>query len=310
MDRSNRRQSSRFSVALTALALLATPSLAEPVGFVAGIEGRVEIQPLGETSFAAARVDDEIEIGDVVRTGLDSAVKIVLVDDTTLSLGEDTEIAIDSFVVGEAATREPSILRQLKGQIRTRVGEAFGGTTRVEIHTPTAVMGVKGTELTSKIEDLGAEAVSLCCNWEGGVFMFLPSDGIQVDIPLNFCRRAWIDRIGPPIPVPDDFVPVKSPSQKMGPKAIQAMLFGSGDSGLLDDWLSARGLPPVGEPPIIITMEPDRLVPAPPYDSDTNPVSDPPSPPVVPILPTIDFPPIGGGDPGQGQPGGGDQEAG
>ncbi len=285
-----------IAAALALLALGAAPSSAEPVGFVAGIEGQVEIQSGGQTSWTAARVDGDVAIGDTVRTGLDSAVKIVLVDDTTLSLGEETTLVIDRYVVGEAATREPSVLRQLKGQLRTRVGEAFGGTTRVEIHTPTAVMGVKGTELTSKIESLEPEARSLCCNWEGGVFMTLPGDGVRMDVPLNFCRRAWTDRIGPPIPVPSDFVPVKSPSQGVGPSSIQAMLFGSGDSGLLDDWLASDELPPVGaEGP------PEPVLP-PEFEPVLDPdITNPPRPAAA-----IGFPPIGGGGPGQGQPGGGE----
>jgi hypothetical protein len=34
----------------------------------------------------------------------------------------------------------------LAGHVRTKVGEAFGGPTRLQLHTPTAVIGVKGTE--------------------------------------------------------------------------------------------------------------------------------------------------------------------
>ena len=68
----------------------------------------------------------------------------MLVDDTTLTLGEETEVVIDELLVGPAALRELSILRQLRGKLRVRVGEAFGGTTRLQVHTPTAVMGVKG----------------------------------------------------------------------------------------------------------------------------------------------------------------------
>ena len=222
-----------LSVAFLGLAFCAAPAAAEPVGFVAGIEGHVEIQPGGATSWTAAAVDAEVEIGDTLRTGLDSAIKIVLVDDTTLSLGEDTELVLDSFVVGPAATREASVLRHLKGQIRARVGEAFGGTTRVEIHTPTAVMGVKGTELSSRIDTTGGETTTLGCNWEGGVFMYRLGDKTRMDVPLNLCRRAWTDRIGPPIPVPSNFVPVKTPSGKLGPKGLQAVLLGSGDGGFL-----------------------------------------------------------------------------
>ena len=278
-----------LTTALLALALGAAPAAAEPVGFVAGVEGEVEIQPGGQTSWTAASVDGEVEIGDSVRTGFDSALKIVLVDDTTLSLGEDTELVIDSFVVGAAAVREVSVLRHLRGQIRTRVGEAFGGTTRVEIHTPTTVMGVKGTELSSRIDTTGGETTTLGCNWEGGVFMYLHGDATRMDVPLNHCRRAWSDRIGPPINVPADYVPVKPPSSPFGAKGLQA-LFGSGDAGLLDDWIASNA--PVSGPfdPAPTFSTPPELEPV--FDNDPAVVA-PPAPPAFTPPP---FPTIGGGE--------------
>lgn len=280
-----------LGAALLALALGGATASAEPVGFVASIQGEVEIQPGGAASWTAASVDAEVSIGDTLRTGLDSAIKIVLVDDTTLSLGEDTELVLDSFVVGEAATREISVLRHLKGQIRTRVGEAFGGTTRVEIHTPTAVMGVKGTELSSRIDDTGGEVTTLGCNWEGGVFIYLPGDKVEMDVPLNLCRRAWVDRIGPPIPAPPGYVPVKAPSSQMGSKGFQAVLQGSGDAGLLDDWLASN------EP---VSLDPDLDIPGAPPEME---------PPLSPddIAGLRAAPPSGGipvgGGPGSASPG-------
>jgi len=289
-----------YVVALLALGLIAAPAAAEPVGFVAGVEGEVDIQPGGQLSWTAAAIDKDIEIGDSIRTGLDSAIKIVLVDDTTLSLGEDTELVIDSYVVGEAATRDASVLRHVKGQIRTRVGEAFGGTTRVEIHTPTTVLGVKGTELSSRIDNTGGETTTLGCNWEGGVFMYLPGDATRMDVPLNFCRRAWTNRIGPPIPVPPGYVPVKTPSSNPGNNAFQAALFGSGDAGRLDDWIASA--------PTVSAFGPTS---SPEFPSNpTDPVltgddrlpGTPDPPPVDPTPPVTGFPPIGGG-PGSSTPG-------
>jgi hypothetical protein len=134
------------AVAVAALLLVGSTAGAEPVGFVALAEGDVQIRASAGTSFAAAVPDADVSIGDTIRTGRDGFAKIVLVDDTILTLDEETELAIDEFVVGPAATSEPSKLSLVTGHVRTKVGEAFGGTTRLEMHTPTAVIGVKGTE--------------------------------------------------------------------------------------------------------------------------------------------------------------------
>ena len=282
----------RGAVALVTTAFLALSGSAEPVGFVAGVEGHVETLRAGQLSWQAAQIDQDIEIGDTVRTGLDSAIKVVLVDDTTLSLGEDTELVIDSFVVGADATREPSILRQLKGQIRTRVGEAFGGTTRVEMHTPTAIMCVKGTAFTSRVGREKGEAVTLGCNWEGGVFMqLIGMRGSKSDIPQDFCRQAFVDRIEAVIPVPSNFRPVKQPAPQSMKGTVQAMLFGSGDSPGVADWLVEP--PPVaagpGGNPISIPPGLEPVIEGPVDAAQIDPPSTPP-PPFIFEGPPLDAP--------------------
>jgi hypothetical protein len=150
----------RFSKARThALALgivllfAAGTASADSVGFVAVAQGDVQVQRYGTNSFEAAVQDMEVSVGDTIRTGVASKAKILLVDDTTLSIDEETEITIQSLHVGAAATQDRSIIKQTRGRLRTVVGSAFGGPTRLEVHTPTAVVGVKGTDFTSEEEE-------------------------------------------------------------------------------------------------------------------------------------------------------------
>ena len=226
---------------LAAMTATLAPAVGASIGFVAGVQGQVDLLRSGQSNWAAAAVDDEVDAGDAVRTGLGSAVKIVLIDDTTLVLGEDTELVIDNLLSGPAALEEPSILRQLRGQLRTRVGEAFGGTTRIEIHTPTAIMGVKGTEGTTRIDGLvlaGApdpekEVSTVVRNWEGGITASM-LDGAHSPVPPGQCRTVYVDRISPPEPCPEDFVPVSAPGLSLRFVA------------LLQDDLLVGGLPGVG----------------------------------------------------------------
>ncbi len=147
----------RFSKACTAIVAIGALALgvgpahaADSVGFVAVATGDVQVQRYGQNSFEAAVQDMEVSVGDTIKTGFDSQAKILLVDDTTLAIDEDTEIVIQSLHVGAAATKDRSIIKQTRGRLRTVVGSAFGGQTRLEVHTPTAVVGVKGTDFTSE----------------------------------------------------------------------------------------------------------------------------------------------------------------
>ena len=214
---------------------LANPSLASTsVGFVTAMEGDVGLLRVGEADWKPAVLDAEIQIGDTLRTGFDSAVKVVLVDDTVLGLGEDTELAIDTFIIGPDALTRASILRHVRGQVRTRVGEAFGGTTRIEVHTPTAIMGVKGTEGTTRVDGGPGKAASmrgeeqemstLVLNWEGGITA-ATLDGIPLPVPPGQCRIVYRDRIGGPAKCPEDFRPVAIESVvSIAPVDLQADL--------------------------------------------------------------------------------------
>jgi len=215
-----------WSVLGLALLLLGVPGASagdRPIGFVAAVNGQVDRLAASDSVWQLAAVDDPVWQGDTLRTGMHSSAKIVLVDDTTLGLGEDTVLAVDNLVIGPEALSVPSILRQFRGQVRTRVGEAFGGTTRIEIHTPTAIMGVKGTEGTTRVDGVaktgdawawemaesgGEQEIStLVRNWEGGITAAL-LDGIHLPVPPGKCRVVYRDRIGPPADCPGDFVPI------------------------------------------------------------------------------------------------------
>ena len=212
-----------------AIGMLATPGLAgaEPVGFVAAFEGSVEVQSAGSTSWAAALLDRDLEIGDVVRTGPSSAIKILLADETILALGESTELTIDSYVVGSAATRDPSVLKLLKGKARVLVGEAFGGPTRVEMHTPTAVIGVKGTKFEAYIvEDATRGVWTLVCNLGGSIFVRQIDEKTARTVrpQLELCTRVLRDR--PPsdeIRRPAGFAPVPVLSSRPSPGVAEVL---------------------------------------------------------------------------------------
>jgi hypothetical protein len=223
------------SVLLTVAALLAVATLvasgrasADPVGFVAASQGVVEFQAVGGSTWEAAAVDRDIEIGDSIRTGPGAALKIVLSDETILSVGESTDLVIDSFLVGSAATKDPSVLKLLKGRARVLVGEAFGGPTRVEMHTPTAVIGVKGTEFEAYvIEDPYTGMWTLVCGLDGHIFVrqLDPAKGRVVEPRPGLCTRVVRDQEpGDEIPRPNGFPPVPTPSTQ--PIAAEAVLFG------------------------------------------------------------------------------------
>lgn len=173
----------KILVALVGLTL-AGPAGAAPVGFVAAVRGMAEHKAADSDSFTLATVDREISEGDTIRTGRYAWAKVLLQDDTTIALDEETELVFDKLVVGG---REPTRLELLSGHLRTKVAETFGGPTRVELYTPTAVIGVKGTEWLTWI----TEQITWVCVVSGLVSTKNRDDAIagELDLGPGACAR-------------------------------------------------------------------------------------------------------------------------
>jgi len=214
---------------------------ATPVGFVAASVGDASLLRSDQSSWALALVDQDVEIGDTARTGRESALKLILVDDTSLTLGEETELVIDEMLVGPAALREVSILRQLSGKLRVRVGEAFGGTTRLQVHTPTAVMGVKGSQFTSWVKRAEGGTHTLVCNTGGEVWVAPAGNPSAPRESIAFGKCRLVSEkgvVGPEIPVSDDVFPMEPTATDM--QEMMAL----GSAGPEDDMFIAALLRP------------------------------------------------------------------
>ena len=182
-----------------AIALVALPAFGAPVGFVMQMQGIVQVQPENATSWQPAAIDGGVSVGESIRTEANSAAKILLVDDTIISVAENTELHIDRMILGDLATQERSILRQMVGQVRAQVGKAFGGTTRLEIHTPTAIVGVRGSTMNVKVKKRrGARGwITIAAIQDGNGFACSRSDARDC-VDLKAGQASTIPQVGPP----------------------------------------------------------------------------------------------------------------
>ena len=89
---------------------------------------------------ATASTRDEI-----VRTGLDSAARLVMADSTNLSLGPSASIKLDRTVFDDEHTYRDIAVRLTTGAFRFVTGHSE--KTAYKITTPLATIGVRGTVL-------------------------------------------------------------------------------------------------------------------------------------------------------------------
>jgi len=99
----------------------------------------------------AGSATNQINVGDgllrdeVVRTGADSAARLVMIDSTNLSLGANASIRLDRTVFNDEHSYKEIAIRLTTGAFRFVTGHSE--KTAYKITTPLATIGVRGTTL-------------------------------------------------------------------------------------------------------------------------------------------------------------------
>ena len=99
----------------------------------------------------AASATSQINVGDgllrdeTVRTGADSATRLVMIDSTNLSLGPNASLKLDRTVFNDEHSYRDIAIRLTTGAFRFVTGHSE--KTAYKITTPLATIGVRGTIL-------------------------------------------------------------------------------------------------------------------------------------------------------------------
>jgi hypothetical protein len=134
-------------VFLAILALLALPVMAAPVGQFIEVEGQVDLMKVGKLPAQPVKVQDSVEVGDVVRTKSQSRAQIRFVDDTILSIAPESKVAIEEYMFDGAKGERKAVLEVFRGLVHTAVEKVYPEKEPDFImKTHTAVLGVRGTK--------------------------------------------------------------------------------------------------------------------------------------------------------------------
>lgn len=144
--------------------LCAAPAWAqETVGEVIDLEGSAWITHKGEKP-ARASLRHALFLEDVIETKADGGVKILFVDETILTVKENSRVLITQFLFDPKAKKRQITLETTLGRLRTIVTRFMGKDQGVEIKTPTAVAGIRGTDLGMMVE--AKKSVLFCFHCE------------------------------------------------------------------------------------------------------------------------------------------------
>lgn len=116
------------------------------VGFVIAKSGTVSITSQGEGTRAAS-LRLPVLPNDALRTGPNSALKVLFDDNTILSVSENTQMAIAEYSFDPSTASRTTIFSLVQGKLKVLVPDFYAATdSRFEIKTPTVVTIAHGTE--------------------------------------------------------------------------------------------------------------------------------------------------------------------
>jgi hypothetical protein len=133
---------------LLAICLLAGPGIAPAIAQARVGEAVIvqnEVIRVGASASTQINVGDGLLRDEVVRTGLASAARLVMADNTNLSLGPSAAIKLDRTVFNDEHSYREIAVRLTSGAFRFVTGNSE--KTAYKITTPLASIGVRGTVL-------------------------------------------------------------------------------------------------------------------------------------------------------------------
>jgi hypothetical protein len=141
----------RASLAAFLFALVA-PAWAADVGEIKVARGTAHIERDGKR--LPVKVGMTVREADKVLTGADGTVGVTFADNSLLSVGPNSALAIDRFAFDSTtnagqfdSTLSKGTLAVVSGKIVKQSPEAM------RVHTPSAIMGVRGTEFVVQVAD-------------------------------------------------------------------------------------------------------------------------------------------------------------
>lgn len=100
-------------------------------------------------------VNSPIDEKDIIATGDKSSATMVFVDDSTIALSQNSKMEVKDFAV-KGKTRK-GIFSMSIGKLVANVSKFIGGSNTFEVHSPTAVCGVRGTGFEFIVAGVGAQ---------------------------------------------------------------------------------------------------------------------------------------------------------
>lgn len=144
---------------------------------ITSFSGKVELITAQGDRRAAQQGDRLVSVGDAILTGPNSAARLEIDQSAGyVSMAENSQMRIQTLSITSRGGRVTE-LAVLLGQVRLRIRRLTNPDTRIEIHTPAGVSGVRGTIFGVTVQPDGLTGVATL---EGSVAASAQSQTVMV----------------------------------------------------------------------------------------------------------------------------------
>ena len=200
---------SAFKPLLIVLALAAGNAFAATAGEISNLSGTLSVKRADGTSKLLS-VKSEVQPGDTLSTETGTYARVKFVDGGEVVLRPGSEMKVDSYSFDQAKPAgDNQVLSLLKGGFRAITGLlGHRNKERVSYVTPTATIGIRGTNVGAQLEDDGSlhvdvtEGAVVVKNLGGelevsvGQFAFVKSGDAPPTLILNGQKVTAPENIG------------------------------------------------------------------------------------------------------------------
>ena len=139
------------------------------------------------------KAEEELDIFsyNTVKTGK-GKVAIGFIDDTRVDVTEHSKLIIDEFVYDPNTKTGSLSLKAALGTIRYASGQiAKTDPTNVQIKTPTATIGVRGTDFTMTVDEIGSSTIILLPSCDTNGYCFVGEITVESDAGQVIMNTAF-----------------------------------------------------------------------------------------------------------------------
>ena len=138
-----------------------------------------------------SQIDLDIFSYDTIKTGK-GKVAIGFIDDTRVDVTQHSKLIIDEFVYDPNTKTGSLSLKAALGTVRYASGQiAKTSPTNVQIKTPTATIGVRGTDFSMTIDEVGSSTIILLPSCDTNGNCFVGEISVESDAGMVIMNQAF-----------------------------------------------------------------------------------------------------------------------